>query len=791
MEKKEGAFYLGGLIDPTSGERGEPLLLPGDDLVTHGIIVGMTGSGKTGLGVGLLEEALRSGVPCLIIDPKGDMGNLRLVFPDFEPSDFAPWIDAAAADKAGKSLDEAAADTASSWQNGLESWGLGSEAMRELSESTQVTIYTPGSTAGVPINVLGSLEAPGLSWDENEETLRDEIEGFVSSLLVLAGVSADPVSSPSHILLSTLIESEWREGRDLDLARLVGMVPDPPLRKMGVFELDTFYPKKDRTALAMKLNGLLASPSFAAWLEGLPLSIDHLLSGERTPAAVIYLAHLGETERQFVVTLLLAKLVTWMRSRPGAHKLRTLVYMDEVFGFAPPVAEPPSKKQILTILKQARAFGLGMVLATQNPMDLDYMAMSNAGTWMVGRLQTENDKRRILEGLSDAAGTTDVSTIDTLISNLANRQFVLRQAGRSDATTFTTRWVMSYLAGPLDRSKVSELTKSDTGTKAPGPDAPPAVPPQETTAPPTDTVPVAPLVTDGVVVTHLDPAAPWASEVGADPSGTVWKAVAAATVDLRYANSRAGVDHHEVYEAVIDPLEVPLTGGAILPVDHDDRDFRPGPPPEGDFRLADMKLDGSSNWRSLESQLRDHLVATSAVTVWKNPELKLFSRVGEDEGEFRNRCRTAAEEAADSDLAKLQDRYKTRIDRVRTRISASDRRVATLASDLSARQQQEAISGVGDLLGSLLGGRSKSAALKSASTRRSMTQRAAANLEAARSKLSEEEQELAHLEDELSDEVEAIVDSWNDKATAIEPLDIFLKKTDVQVSELKLVWVPT
>jgi hypothetical protein len=467
METQPGEFYLGGLVDPETGERSESLVYDSDDLVTHGVIVGMTGSGKTGLGIDLLEEALLSGIPCLILDPKGDMGNLRLIFPDFAAADFAPWIDPAEAERQGKTVEELAASTAGMWKEGLESWEIGPERMRSVRDESSVAIYTPGSTAGVPLNILGSLAAPPLSWDDHAEDLRDEIEGFVSSLLVLAGIEADPVSSPSHILLATIIEQEWKAERDLDLARLVGMIPEPPFRKLGVFELDAFYPKEDRNKLAMQLNGLLASPSFAAWLEGEPLDIEDLLTGgDRTKAAVVYLAHLSETERQFVVTLLLAKLVTWMRRQSGTGKLRALVYMDEVFGFAPPVAEPPAKKQILTILKQARAFGVGMVLATQNPVDLDYKAMSNAGTWMVGRLQTENDKKRILEGLADAGGMTDTKAVDVLISNLDKRQFVLRQTGESEPRVFGTRWAMSYLAGPLDRTRVGMLTQSEVGGRS-------------------------------------------------------------------------------------------------------------------------------------------------------------------------------------------------------------------------------------------------------------------------------------------------------------------------------------
>jgi len=809
-----GSFYLGGEVDPASGERGEPLIYEADDLVTHGVIVGMTGSGKTGLGIDLLEEALLGKVPCLIIDPKGDMGNLRLLFPEFGGADFAPWVDPGEAQRQGVTIDELGAKTAATWKEGLAGWEIEGDRLQRLLAAAEVTIYTPGSTSGVPLDILGSLDAPDLSWDDHAEDLRDEIEGFVSSLLVLAGIEADPISSPSHILLATIIEDEWREGRSLDLARLVGMIAEPPFRKLGVFEIDSFFPKKDRTGLAMKLNGLLASPSFAAWMEGDPLDIERLLEGgDKTKAPVIYLAHLSETERQFVVCLLLAKVVTWMRRQPGTGQLRALIYMDEMYGFCPPVAEPPAKKQFLTILKQARAFGVGMILATQNPVDLDYKAMSNAGTWMVGRLQTENDKKRILEGLTDAGGATDVGSVDTLISNLDKRQFVLRQAGQPEPTVFGTRWAMSYLAGPLDRTRVEALTEAEIRTPGPAttepepgsspvggaaPEEPAAsVLPDPGTEPATsgaplsdDAVPVAPQPAASVVVGHLDPAAPWASEVGAVPGGNEWKAVAVASVHLLYDDRPAGVNHREDYEAVLDPLGGRFDPEAVKPVDHDARDFLPGAPSEGPFILVDAPIDSTSYWKSLATDLRDHLVRQQRITVWKNHSLKIYSRVGESEEEFKTRCEEAAEDAADADVAKLKDRYAGKIERVRDQISRADRRVAELNEDLSARRQNEVLSGVGDILGSLLGGRSKSGALTRASSRRSQTRRTRADVDAAADKLTEEQQELADLEAELANELAEIGDSWATRASDIIPVEIPLESSDVKVAEIKLIWVP-
>jgi DNA helicase HerA-like ATPase len=397
VEIEPGHFYLGGLLDE-SGTRTEALTYEAADLTTHGVIVGMTGSGKTGLGIDLLEEALLSGIPALIIDPKGDMTNLLLNFPDLAPSDFRPWIDESTARRQSVTADELAAQVAGQWKDGLASWDIDQARMRRLADQAELTVYTPGSTSGTSLNVLGSLRAPDLI---DTEAIRDEIEGFVSSILVLAGIKSDPISGPEHILLATIIERAWSQKQDLDLASLIVQVQQPPFRKLGVFELDAFIPPGDRTDLALKLNGLVASPSFAAWREGEPLDIGVLLghgagASGKTHGAIFYLAHLSEPERQFFVTLLLSKLVTYMRSQQGSSDLRALVYMDEVVGFCPPTAEPPSKKPILTLAKQARAFGYGMVLTTQNPMDFDYKVMSNAGTWMIGRLQTERDKARIL-----------------------------------------------------------------------------------------------------------------------------------------------------------------------------------------------------------------------------------------------------------------------------------------------------------------------------------------------------------------------------------------------------------
>jgi hypothetical protein len=792
MNTEMGRFFIG------QGADGDPVLYDSADLTTHGVIVGMTGSGKTGLGITIIEEALLNGIPCLVIDPKGDMGNLLLNFPDLSPADFRPWIDEAEAERAGITPDELAANTAATWKKGLADAGIDRERLNRLREGAEMTIYTPGSGAGVGLNVLGSMKSPSLDWETQAELIHDEIESFVSSLLTLAGIEADPVASPEHILLATIIEKFWREGRDLDLATLVGQVPKPPLRKLGVFDVDTFFPEKDRMALAMKLNGLLASPSFAAWLEGVPLDIEEMLGGgDKTKAAIVYLTHLSDAERQFVVTLLLSKLVTWFRGLSGTADLRALTYMDEVFGFAPPTAEPPSKKPILTILKQARAHGVGMILSTQNPVDLDYKAMANAGTWMVGRLQTENDKKRILEGMESATGTVDVKSYDKLISDLDKRQFVMSSTKAAEPTVFSSRWAMSYLAGPLTREQVSELMGGARAGTEPGAPTSVAVPPdsgapsQPSEPIAADEVPVMPGVAEGIASVFLDPAAAWSGEVGADPSGTRLQAGAVATVNLLYDDTTAGVNHSEVYEAVIHPLGMTLDSDNVREVDHDPRDFVDTSPDRAWYVLTEAKIDSKGYWSSLETSLKDHLVARRALVVFKCPELKLYSRPGESREEFSSRAVEAAQEAADQELAKLRDRFETRLERARTALAKAENRVRDLEADVSSKQQEELLSGAGDLLGALLGGRRRSNPLGGAARRRVASQRARTRAEAASQSVDEEQAELVELEDELAEEIASVTDELQAKAARVEEVEIPLEKTDIRVTDLRLLWVPT
>ncbi len=776
----ETTFFLGETIDPKTGKRtGERVDYPSDHLVTHGVIVGMTGSGKTGLGTIFLEEALRQGIPALIIDPKGDMTNLALTFPDLKAADFEPWVDSGGS---GKESSAVAADAAGAAQAGLADWGLSGKDIAALRDRAGITVYTPGSTAGIPLDVLGSLAAPATGADA--ETRRDEIEGLTSGLLSLVGVESDPVSGREHILLATLVEQAWDDGESLTLEHLISRVHRPPIRKLGVFEIDTFFPEKDRLALAMRLNTLLASPSFQAWRSGPPLDPARLLWDEKgkPQAAILYLAHLTDAERQFVVTLTLSRLITWMRSQSGTDELRAMMYMDEVFGFVPPTAMPPAKKPILTLLKTARAFGVGILLATQNPVDLDYKAMSNAGTWCIGRLQTERDKARILEALQSASGATDIKAVDAMVSGLGKRQFVLHHVKAKGTVVFTTRWAMSYLRGPLTRDQVTRLVGDDARRSIRT--APEAAAPAES-----DASPVAPQTAGAVPARHVDPAAEWLAKVGAKPNSTRFAAALAVRVRLRYDDTKAGIDHTEEWEAVFHPLTHPFDPAAGIAVDHDPRDFTETAPDGASYVLPDAPVDTKNWFTAVEASIRDHLVSQRRIVVWRNLALKLYSRVGEDEATFRARCAAAADSAADTGVVEVKRRFQTRIDRARSAIDAAYLGVQEAQLDAETRRQEEMVSGASTIFG-VLTGRRNSRSLSSAASKRSMTRRAEQRVHTAESRAAAKVESLEELEADMAEAVAEVTTEWQSKADLVEPLEIGLEKADVSGETPVLIWIP-
>ncbi len=796
-------LFLGGLVDAATHERtGTDVRLETEDFTTHGVIVGMTGSGKTGLGVVLIEEVLTSGLPTLLIDPKGDLTNLCLTFPDLAPASFRPWIDDAQAKAAGATPEQFAEQQATAWREGLAGWGYGSEQITALRAATDFTIYTPGSQSGVPINIVGSLQAPAT---DDLEVIGDEIDGYASGLLGLVGIDADPLSSREHILLANLIQHAWSSGASLDLPTLVGMVQQPPLRKLGVFELDQFFPPADRTALAMKLNGLLASPAFAAWGAGQPLDVQSLLyTAEGTGrCAIVTIAHLSDEERQFVTSMLLSKVVTWMRRQSGTTDLRVLLYMDEVAGYLPPTANPPTKKPIMTLMKQARAFGVGVVLATQNPVDVDYKALSNAGTWMVGRLQTDRDKQRLLDGMSAAAGGVDVGAVGDTISGLAKREFVLRRAGKDQPEVFTTRWAMSYLRGPMTRDQIKQLTgevvvppspaaaPSDVAQAA---DAPAAALPAPAAAPDADATPVMPEIAGKIAVRWVDPAAPWLESVGASSMGTTLAPAVVARVSLRYDETKADLVHDAEYEAVLFPLAEHVDATRAVAVDYDDRDLRTEPPQVVGYRLTGAPLDSSTFWTGVERGLTEHLSRSLTMELPVNRALKLYGRAGESAEDFALRCRTVAGERADAELATKRNKYEAKATTLRNRLEAASDSAQVARDQQEARSRDDLLSSAGSILGGLLGGRRSRGGmlgqLGRAAGRSGRTSASRTRVEAAENKAARLQTDIEDLEAELAEELTEIDQRWLETAAKVETMTVSLERSDVKVTQLALGWLP-
>jgi hypothetical protein len=719
----------------------------------------------------------------------------------------------------------------------LADWGVQPTEIATLRTGHRLTVYTPGSTAGVPLNIIGSLAPPT---GTDTEGIHDEVEALVQGILGLVGVTSDPLSGREHVLLANLIETAWAAGETLDLATLLLRIQDPPMRKLGVIELDTFFPRDDRIALMMRLNGLIASPSFAAWGQGPSIDIESMLwnSDGSANAAVVYLAHLSDEERQMVVTRILSKLVGWMRGQAGSSTLRALVYMDEVYGFVPPSAMPPSKKPLLTLFKQARAFGIGVILATQNPVDLDYKAIANAGTWMIGRLQTERDKARLLEGMSSAAGTVDLAAVDATISGLAKREFLLQRSGSSAPRTFGVRWAMSYLAGPISKDQIPRLPgeaaaiAGTTGvTAAPAAQEQTVVAPTQAattqvteTAPvqaapvqaapvqaapvqaaPVQTAPAAavaadetpsmPAIADGIAVRFVDAAAPWASAIDATHGGRRLRPGIAIRCGLLFDDTASDLRHTETWEAVIFPLTAQPQATDAVAVDYDDRDLVESQPANTVFVLEDAPISTKALFADLQKAVRDRLVAERTTTVLANKALKLYSRPGESETDFRARCEAAADSAADADADKIRTRLEDKIKRIRDEIATAQQRADQLEAEASSSKTSEFINVGGSVLGAIFGGRSTvrsiTNAMGKAASGRTRLQRASNRMETALARVEEKSGNLADLEAQLTEELADIAAHWDDIAAEIETISVALEKTDVTIEQVALVWVPT
>ncbi len=807
----EGGFYIGREFDSKSGETtSQATQYDPDDLTTHAVVVGMTGSGKTGLCVDIMEEAALRNVPALMIDPKGDITNLLLHFPDLAPDDFQPWINADQARREDKTVEEVAVKTAELWRNGLAKWDIKPERLQALKDAAQFAVYTPGSDAGLPVSILASLEAPPIPWEDNEELLREKISGTVTALLGLVGMQdVDPVRSREHILLSNIFEGAWSQGKDLDLGELILQTQNPPFSKLGVFDVNTFFPEKDRFDLAMLLNNILAAPAFQIWLEGQPLDIQGLLyTPEGRPRhSIFYIAHLPDAERMFFVTLLFSAMEAWMRSQPGTTSLRSLMYFDEIFGYLPPIQNPPSKEPMLRMLKQARAFGVGLVLVTQNPVDLDYKGLSNTGSWFVGKLQTDQDKQRLLDGLQGASPTMDRREYDRLISSLGKRVFLLHNVHEKKPQLFQTRWAMNYLAGPLTRAQIpavnqlagAELTPAqierEVSAKPPTDQTAPRQPTEEGKLPGSTSRPAVPggvaeyFLPNNLSFTEAFETAGRPVPEQAQSMGLIYRPYLLAQSRIRYLNRKYDLDFEQKNTVL---TSEPDRRGVMRweeylseYVDLDDLDDSPDP--RARFGSIEAPLIEAKVMDSMKRDFQDWNYHSSSVTVRANEELDIYAGPQISQADFRKMSARAAQEGRDAELKKVAQKYDKKVDSILAKMKREERELEEDRSELSQRKMEEYGTHAETVL-SLFGRRRKS--LSSSLSKRRMTEKAEADVKESLQTIEDFERQIKDLQTEQAEALDEVNEHWEEIASQVTEIQVTPYKKDILVEVFGVAWFP-
>jgi len=815
-------FYLGRAFDLAAGKLSkDKVLYDPSDLTTHAVVTGMTGSGKTGLCIGLMEEAALEQIPALIIDPKGDLTNLLLHFPDFLPADFKPWLDAEMVRRQGKTIEEMSTETAAMWKQGLADWEITPDRLRDLKDSVNFTIFTPGSDAGKRVSILSSFEAPSVPWEGNSEILREKISATATALLGLVGFEdIDPIRSREHILLANIFENAWSKGNNLDLTELILQTQTPPFEKLGAFPVETFFPEKERLSLAMSLNNILAAPSFGSWREGHPLDIPSLLfSADGKPRHnVFYIAHLSDSERMFFVTLLLSAVETWMRTQAGSSALRALIYFDEISGYLPPKLNPPSKQPIIRMLKQARAFGVGLLLATQNPIDLDYKALSNAGTWFIGKLQTEWDKQRFLDGLESATGGLDRAEFGKIISALGKRVFLMHNVHAKVPVIFQTRWTMNFLAGPLTRTQIPLLNKIVGANE--GPEVAQAVSSPE----PTDNAsktsaalasegmtvkaqnrPVSkgsltkPAIPDGVdefflplsfSLTEAFSAAAEPIPVESKLSAVLYRPVFLGSARSRILDRRYGIDT-EIETAVL--VDSPDKNGEI---NWDDFAYRGpsldklenSPAPQATFDSLFPPLTNAKSIANMKRDYGDWIYRTVKMTVRENKELKVVARPGMTQAEFKTECTNAARSGRDLELAKASTTIDHQIDTLERKLEKEQAELKNDQDELGSRSLEQTQSIAENVFGVFSRGRTRR--LSRAIEKNRMKDQAEADVEESKISIDQMKEQIADLQKQREQKNQEISARWGNIVEKVEEVPLTPRKSDIFIDRFGVAWMP-
>jgi len=813
---------LGRLVTPQGQHTSDLLQYPLNHLTTHALLLGATGSGKTGLGLVLVEEVLRQGVPVLLLDVKGDLSNLLLTFPDLNPQDFAPWIDEETAQRRGISTAAAAAAIAAERQSALAEWGLSAEQITHLRETVDLSLYTPGLRAGQPVDILSHFGTP--PQDSNESALR--AQGFASALLSLAGIEADPLQSREHILLTNLIQHRWTAGEALDIPTLIQMVQHPPMHNIGVFDMENFFPQKDRFTLALTLNNLIAAPGFALWHEGEPLNIDRFLwTAEGKPrASIFYLAHLPEDQRRFFITLFLEELRTWIRHQGGTKALRALLVFDEIYGYLPPHPHnPPTKAPLIALVKQGRAAGLGILLSTQNPGDVDYKGLSNIGTWFVGALRAERDKERILEAMEGtlAKSGMHVRDVERSLSGLATRRFLMHDARDGTVNFFQSRASMSYLRGPLTTVEVQQLVTptQDVPEQAPAapPQASPATTPAKATAPqqapflPKQTsLPISQALTERPASIAPDipqvflPAtitASWALQAHAEKSGLSLPdnarpilihrpyLLGVGTVHLLQEKSNVHITDQQVWRisGKSEQWAMHWDEGAMLDLRMED--LTSAPPAEGWFAPLPNVFGDKSAYKKWESDLKAHIYRNTQIRIWKCTPLKLQSSPGEAKPTFLRHCRKKMEAQLAAALDAEEVKFRKKAAKIEKKLRREELELDQDEMELSERKREELLSGAETVLG-IFSRRIRSRALSQTSRQRRYVKKAESDVEESVETIKIYHEEIEELEAAWETRQEAITQEYKKALTQIQSITVRAHKQDIDIRFCGLAWFP-
>jgi hypothetical protein len=810
------SLYIGRDVDAeTLAPAATYAILDPDALTRHAVCLGMTGSGKTGLCVALLEELAMAGVPVLLIDPKGDMGNLALAFSEHAPNDFAPWVDPAEAKKKGVSVQELAASLSERYREQLAEWQVGPERIDAFTKGAKVTVYTPGSSAGVGVDVLSSLFAPPADLGD-AEAVNEALSAAVQSLLGLIGHDGDPLTDPATLVVSQVLASFWEAGETPGLDALIPAIVDPPFAKVGVFPVDKFFPRNERMKLAMALNALAASPAFAAWAQGQPLDAEAFLTPveNRTPISIFYLAHLDEPRRMFFISALLQNVVRYSRRLPGTSSLRALVYFDEVYGYLPPYPKnPPVKKPVLTLMKQARAVGIGTMLVTQNPVDLDYSAIANAGTWFIGRLQTKQDRDKVIDGLAGAGGNIDVRQIDEWIARLPARAFVLREPGASEPRLITSRQTISFLRGPLTRQEIERLSGKvrtvETGPPPPGmrralgstgePSGAGAasVAPRAAAKPPNGYTAEPAPAPDGYCYRWLDPSVVFSSRLQAvfggaaqpprDDGRMTWEPALYARLFLRFDS---GTEYR--FDRDEQRLFFPLRADFRVTVEpaFEDADFVQPPDAPAWYAPLPSFLDEARELKAMEKRVVDDVLRGEVEKMFKHKALRLDGRAGESRDDFEARCFAVLQDRIDADVAKLQERVTRELKRLEERRERLQLDKQRHQSDASYRQVNEVVGAGEALMGLFFGRRSVGSSVSSAMSRRNQASQASQRAARSDSDIQRIENEVYELEQSTEAEIEKIKEKHLKLLSDVDEVDVRLRKDAVRLGDFGILWIP-